>query len=462
MKTSKSARKKILLLDDEVLLSEILKKCLEADGFDVEVCDSGKKAKYLVAFNTYDAVVSDINVPGGIGGMELLYYIRNEIKKDIPVILMTGFSKLSYIQEAEEMGAKHFLSKPFKKEDLTTAVKECFDWQDFEVAPPVKVNYDNEYSQLNIEDFICGKEIDFDIYIRLSAEKYVKIATCGEDLDLARIKIYREKGISFLYLKKEDFKRYLGINVKLSKIIKDRKEVDNSKRMHLLKHTSELILEYLYNNEVSKDVLDGAKTVIETSVDILTEDKAGENLINLISANGDAKYAHQVGVGFYSVMMARAIGWNSPSTLYKLSVAGFLHDIGEKEIPLEILEKTRTELTTDEIKILQSHTFKSAEILSTVPSIPSDVIQVVFQHHESCSGQGYPNHLRKNQINPLARLISVADHFCNQVLDQKRTPKDAIYRLTTLYSDALDPDFINALCRLFGYTELIMETKKVS
>ena len=48
--------------------------------------------------------------------------------------------------------------------------------------------------------------------------------------------------------------------------------------------------------------------------------------------------------------------------------------------------------------------------------MPSDVIQMVQQHHENCAGTGYPMGFKRNRIHPLARLISLADEFCNLVL----------------------------------------------
>jgi HD-GYP domain-containing protein (c-di-GMP phosphodiesterase class II) len=116
-------------------------------------------------------------------------------------------------------------------------------------------------------------------------------------------------------------------------------------------------------------------------------------------------------------MIGRAMGWKSPQTLFRLSVAGLLHDIGCKEIPREILDKPRRELNSAETARLEAHAVRSAEILSDIPGVPSDVIQAVYQHHENCTGYGYPAGLKMSKIQPMARVLALADEFCYLVVN---------------------------------------------
>lgn len=155
-----------------------------------------------------------------------------------------------------------------------------------------------------------------------------------------------------------------------------------------------------------------------------------------------------------ATMIAKAVGWRSPLVLFKVTMGGLLHDIGKREIPEEILNKPRSDLTPQEIKLLESHTLRGAEILSKVSTVPTDVIQIAAQHHENCLGLGYPAALKARFIHPMARLIAVANEFCNMTIKGKveipMKPEEAILKMSLAMADALDPSFFIALTQVYG------------
>lgn len=106
-------------------------------------------------------------------------------------------------------------------------------------------------------------------------------------------------------------------------------------------------------------------------------------------------------------------------------------------------------MTPAEIEIYETHAAKGSEILSKVPGVPNDLIQIVLHHHERNQGTGFPNKLRKTKIHPLARVIAVADEFCDIVIKNSNSagmsPKDAVVRLLTLQKYGLDAELIQAL-----------------
>jgi HD-GYP domain-containing protein (c-di-GMP phosphodiesterase class II) len=140
--------------------------------------------------------------------------------------------------------------------------------------------------------------------------------------------------------------------------------------------------------------------------------------------------------------------------LFKIATAGLFHDIGLKEIDRAILDKPRAALTVAEVKLLETHPTKGAEILATIPSVPSDILQVVIQHHETCDGRGYPGRLQRSKINQVAKLISVADEFCELAISSARSPglpgPEAMARLRMIHADYLDAQFLKALSSVIG------------
>jgi two-component system, response regulator, stage 0 sporulation protein F len=107
--------KTVLIVDDEQEIRELLKDEFEYYGAVVLEAANGKIAAALWAKQPSDFVVTDIRMPGG-DGIELLRTIKAHTR-DVPVLVMSAFSDISR-NEANELGADAFFSKPFNLEKL--------------------------------------------------------------------------------------------------------------------------------------------------------------------------------------------------------------------------------------------------------------------------------------------------------------------------------------------------------
>jgi DNA-binding NtrC family response regulator len=114
---------KVLVVDDDLVLQQSLRKSLEYQHFDVNVASSGIEAVNLVCKNNYDLVVMDVNMPG-MSGLEALV----EIKKNNPatiVIILTAYSNVNDAVKAVKDGAYNYLEKPIKLENLIALIKRA-------------------------------------------------------------------------------------------------------------------------------------------------------------------------------------------------------------------------------------------------------------------------------------------------------------------------------------------------
>ncbi len=445
---------KILVVDDEAPIKKILKSVLEKEGFEIFTADNVSGAKEVIALEPFSAVISDINMPGGVGWLELLEYIRKE-HPTLPVILMTGFAKAHAAKEAFDLGVKAFLAKPFKREELLGALRnECGLGGHTITQDKPEEDTSANYCRVGIDQFISGKTMKFEIFIRLGENKFTKVAHEGENIDPDRVVAFKKKGIDFLYLKTSDFANYVGFNLALSRAAKNSRTISSEKKLQLAKHASAVIMENLFINGVNQDNFNQAKEITETTLSLLASAPECFDLLSALRSNGDYIYAHSLGVSLYGTLIAKEIGWDSPSTIFKVSTAGLFHDIGLKEIDRVITEKARTSLNVEEIKIFETHPGKGAEILSGMPSISSDILQAVLQHHETADGRGYPGRLHRGKIIPIARLIAVADGFCELALagpnSQGLPASEAMGRLCVIHGDSLDSKFLNALKSVIG------------
>jgi two-component system, NtrC family, response regulator PilR len=120
--------KKMLLVEDQDLVRISLADELREADFQVDEAIDGNDAFNKLDQFTYDAVVTDINLPGTVNGITIL----NRIKRDSPetiVLIITAFGSISSAVEAMKMGADDYLTKPFETEELLLILSKSIKLQ---------------------------------------------------------------------------------------------------------------------------------------------------------------------------------------------------------------------------------------------------------------------------------------------------------------------------------------------
>lgn len=107
--------KKLLLVDDEFDLLEVMKVHLEIQGADVTLARSGDEAFKILQGSSFDMIISDVRMPGG-DGPSLLRRLRESSLPQPMFIFMTGFSDIP--AETLKVGAQDVIHKPFDFQDL--------------------------------------------------------------------------------------------------------------------------------------------------------------------------------------------------------------------------------------------------------------------------------------------------------------------------------------------------------
>jgi DNA-binding response OmpR family regulator len=109
---SRSARKRVLVVDDEASIRDLLSKTLALAEYDVDTAPDGTSALDRMRTFTYDLLIADLKMPG-MDGLTLIRQAKR-IKADLPVIIITGFSTESSAIEAVNLGVDGYLTKPFR------------------------------------------------------------------------------------------------------------------------------------------------------------------------------------------------------------------------------------------------------------------------------------------------------------------------------------------------------------
>ncbi|MBN1331423.1 response regulator [Candidatus Dojkabacteria bacterium] len=111
VKTAKttSTAKKVMIVEDDKPISEVLKIKLDAEGFDVTVAENGKIATDLLAQGKYDLILLDLIMPE-MNGFDVLEWMKKENNKT-KVIVLTNLSQPSDVEKAKKLGASDYIVK---------------------------------------------------------------------------------------------------------------------------------------------------------------------------------------------------------------------------------------------------------------------------------------------------------------------------------------------------------------
>lgn len=119
---TKENKAKILIIDDEVGIGDILQKILVKEGHDVIATTSGREGIKHVRKGGISLIILDIKM-AEMDGIEVLEKIH-EIDKNIVVIMLTAYATLGTAREAMRLGAYDYITKPFDNEFVKAMVRE--------------------------------------------------------------------------------------------------------------------------------------------------------------------------------------------------------------------------------------------------------------------------------------------------------------------------------------------------
>ncbi|UCV21761.1 HD-GYP domain-containing protein [Ferribacterium limneticum] len=215
-----------------------------------------------------------------------------------------------------------------------------------------------------------------------------------------------------------------------------------------------------------------ASTIREVEKNILTKPaetvKSATLLVNQISesilsapelaihvmgdmAGGEELYFHSLNVTMLSLMLARDLGVPQEAVT-ALGMGALFHDIGRAEIPSRILLKVEP-LTQAELHLYEQHCDYGVTLGKRL-GFPPPVLAVIHQHHEMFDGSGYPQRLKGESINLLARIVGLANYYdelCNPVnIANALMPHEALSLMFAKLRGKFDPRLLQLLIRRLG------------
>ncbi len=135
---------RVLLLEDDTLLNEIIEEFLEELDYEVVSTHDGQEALETIYEEHFDLLILDVNVPS-INGFDLLKSLKDN-KIDIPTIYITSLHTSKDIQEGFESGADDYIKKPFHLSELKLRINNVKRLRQIDNSGQVKLNNEISYN----------------------------------------------------------------------------------------------------------------------------------------------------------------------------------------------------------------------------------------------------------------------------------------------------------------------------
>lgn len=157
---------KVLLLEDDPALSDLLEDHLSDKDYDVTLATNGQEALEYLIDEVFDLALLDINTPI-MTGIEVLKTIREDYKNQTPAIVLTAYQDTKHLKESFESGVDDYIKKPFDLEELDQRImKLCKHFmidQSSEIQISSEIKFLPELCQIKVENktkHIAQKERD--------------------------------------------------------------------------------------------------------------------------------------------------------------------------------------------------------------------------------------------------------------------------------------------------------------
>ena len=125
-------KKRILAIDDDLLVRQSMKMLLEANDLEVSVASGADEAVDLIGRKAFDLILTDMRMPK-VNGLETLKMIRSERAKygkaPLPEIILTAYDDEFLKKEASDLGVRDFLLKPFDLTDFLRTIRQNLNYE---------------------------------------------------------------------------------------------------------------------------------------------------------------------------------------------------------------------------------------------------------------------------------------------------------------------------------------------
>jgi len=468
MTTVPAPKPRLVIVDDERHICEIIVESLAGENYDIESFIDPHRAMAYLKDQPVDLVLTDL-VMGEVSGVEVLESAL-ATQQDAVVILMTAYPTVQTAVSVLKKGAYDLLVKPFKLEVVRAAVRRGLAHQKLSrenVNLKGQVEFLRAANGLNVgidhEQYLGTVLSSCRTELRASAAGLLEIDPKTRRV-IRRLNQPDSTEFADIVLDERIISDFSGQKMTEPKVISRKGEKDGQVVEQTLV-SSPIYIRQRLHGVINLLLPDRFARLYPGQVDVLTilTNAAGSAIVNqklyqnvrssflqairalanAVEARDKYTAGHTDRVIKLAEQVAARLHW-SRRQIETMTVGCMLHDIGKIGVPDSILNKP-DQLNENEREIMKNHPLVGLRIVREIelfkPAIP-----YIISHHERYDGKGYPKGLKGSEIPVEGRLLAVVDTFDAIMSDRpyrKGAPlADAIAELVNNKGKQFDPSMV--------------------
>jgi HD-GYP domain-containing protein (c-di-GMP phosphodiesterase class II) len=301
----------------------------------------------------------------------------------------------------------------------------------------------SKYFRIRLSTLRPDKRTAFEIFVLVDGRMILYLHN-DDRLGDSKIELLhsRDTGNSF-FVKNEDRDKYRQwVREELTSDL-----INPFEKAKILRESSMAIMEDLFENPDVNTALDESRPIIKDFIEFMEVQPEAMSYLISLSGHDFYTYNHSLDVSIYSLGLGKAIGYKEKD-LEELGVASLFHDVGKRNVALEILCK-KGPLDDAEWEQMKRHPQYGLMILNGNPNISDAIKAACFEHHESFLGNGYPQQLTGPEIHPFARIVAITDTYDAMTTQRSYNvpmkPFDAVTMMKDKLQGRYDPDMLKAM-----------------
>ena len=454
MEGSKERSMRILICEDNHRLRAETTRLIGAWGHDTHGVADGPTALVAIQQDRWDLVLTDLRLPGGVDGLQILRTLR-QVDPDAACVILTAWDSAETAVEAMTAGAFDYLIKPVTVDRLWNVVERIEDRGDLlqrlrvveqesltdqltgignyravhgaldalleshsdQPAAIAIADLDNfrllndTLGHLRCDEILkqVGAELAAavgrgHVCGRLSGDQFMVVMP-GADAEQAQRTMERVRaGVESIEVQGNG-----GLPIPLSLTSGVGLWPDDGPSKTELLQVVEITVRQAKRAGGSRTSVHGPESMPAVS---LRSFSALTGLVQALDSRDHYTYLHSEHATRHALRMAKLAGC-TPAELREIEIAGPIHDLGKIVVPDSILRKPGP-LTPDEWAQMQQHSSIGAVIAASLPDL-AGMVEIIRHHHERWDGQGYPAGIGQNDISRVVRIFSLGDAFSAMV-----------------------------------------------
>jgi HD-GYP domain-containing protein (c-di-GMP phosphodiesterase class II) len=407
--------------------------------------------EYFTAHDDICLVISDF----ALGEKQFINTLKSymDLKAEIPFFAIGASKKFKEKNENREE-VSEYIGKKNILLDLNEIIENYFSIDPTEEP--------KDFCEVSFSVLTSFEGLETDLFIELPTGRYLKIYRSEDNINEEDVTKYKSKGVNDLFLHKQVSTWLLKtINKDIESIVdkielnqevklqveppmpdvKAMENVDEAKSKEEViekieeaqeeeKRTEEIHQEvdqlFKFDKKMEKDVTDKVAKTLKAVKKVPSLAKLLKKLN--VSRNPDEYCKQHVGLLCkICTAICHVMEWRQEATIEKLVFVSYLHDITLADYPklariqtMEEFNNIKEELSEKEQKMFLSHPEQIKDLVDKMPEAPADASNIIIQHHENCSGTGFPFGHSSNRLLPLTAVFIIAHDLVTYIMNNPK------------------------------------------